>query len=61
MMECCENPLKHHAAVYDKYKDRKYKRAATFVESEIFRGFILTDGLSTASIALTAGQAAPKA
>jgi G2/mitotic-specific cyclin 3/4 len=61
MMEGCENPLKHHAAVYDKYKDRKYKRAATFVESEIYRGFVLPDNFSTASTVSTAGQPALKA
>ncbi|CAI6332775.1 unnamed protein product [Periconia digitata] len=39
MLECCDNPQKHHAAVYDKYQDKRYKRASTFVETELQRGF----------------------
>lgn len=41
IFECCENPRKHHAAVYDKYADKRYKRASLFVESEISKGFQL--------------------
>ncbi|KAE8447262.1 hypothetical protein EG329_010956 [Mollisiaceae sp. DMI_Dod_QoI] len=41
MLECCENPQKHHQAVFDKYSDRRYKRASLFVESEMAKGFIL--------------------
>ncbi|KAK0130034.1 hypothetical protein ONS96_000572 [Cadophora gregata f. sp. sojae] len=41
MMECCENPLKHHAAVFDKYSDRRYKRASQFVQAEMAKGFRL--------------------
>ena len=41
MVECCENPQKHHAAVFDKYSDRRYKRASVFVQSEMDRGFVL--------------------
>ncbi|KAI1006208.1 G2/mitotic-specific cyclin-4 [Podosphaera aphanis] len=33
--ECCENPQKHHNAVFEKYSDRRYKRAAQFVYTEI--------------------------
>ncbi|RKF63304.1 G2/mitotic-specific cyclin S13-6 [Erysiphe neolycopersici] len=33
--ECCEFPQKHHNAVFEKYSDRKFKRAAQFVLSEI--------------------------
>ncbi|POS83886.1 hypothetical protein EPUL_004851, partial [Erysiphe pulchra] len=29
--ECCEFPQKHHNAVFEKYSDRKFKRAAQFV------------------------------
>ncbi|PVI01051.1 hypothetical protein DM02DRAFT_366603 [Periconia macrospinosa] len=39
MLECCENPQKHHSAVYEKYQDKRYKRASLFVETEIQRGF----------------------
>lgn len=41
IMECCENPTKHHAAVFEKYSDRRYKRASLFVQGEIAKGFIL--------------------
>ncbi|KAG8530257.1 uncharacterized protein KY384_004758 [Bacidia gigantensis] len=41
MVECCEDPQKHHAAIYEKYMDRRYKRASTFAESEMRRGFQL--------------------
>jgi G2/mitotic-specific cyclin 3/4 len=41
MLECCENPQKHHAAVYDKYTDKRYKRASIFVETELNKGFQL--------------------
>ena len=41
MLECCEEPQKHHAAVFDKYTDKRYKRASTFVASEVQKGFTL--------------------
>ncbi|KAJ4351227.1 B-type cyclin [Didymosphaeria variabile] len=41
MLECCENPQKHHAAVYDKYTDKRYKRASVFVGTELNKGFQL--------------------
>jgi G2/mitotic-specific cyclin 3/4 len=41
MMECCEDPAKHHAAVYEKYSDRRYKRASLFVKGEMESGFVL--------------------
>ncbi|PWO29575.1 endo-polygalacturonase precursor [Pyrenophora tritici-repentis] len=41
ILECCENPQKHHAAVYEKYTDKRYKRASVFVETEISKGFSL--------------------
>ncbi|KAF1359782.1 hypothetical protein EJ07DRAFT_165877 [Lizonia empirigonia] len=41
VMECCGNPQKHHAAVYEKYTDKRYKRASIFVETEIAKGFQL--------------------
>lgn len=39
MLECCESPLEHHSAVYDKYRDKRFKRASLFVESEMRKGF----------------------
>lgn len=41
ILECCRNPEKHHSAVYDKYGDRRYKRASAFVKFEMEKGFIL--------------------
>ncbi|KAA8648228.1 hypothetical protein EYZ11_009162 [Aspergillus tanneri] len=43
MMECCEIPRKHHAAIYEKYADRKFKRASLFAEAEMRKGFRLPD------------------
>jgi hypothetical protein len=45
IMECCENPQKHHAAVYEKYSDRRYKRASNFVRGEMEKGFTLPSTL----------------
>ncbi|KXL42896.1 MAG: hypothetical protein FE78DRAFT_82267 [Acidomyces sp. 'richmondensis'] len=41
ILECCENPRKHHSAVFEKYTDKRYKRASTFVASEMEKGFTL--------------------
>ncbi|KAF3031531.1 hypothetical protein E8E11_001574 [Didymella keratinophila] len=41
IMECCDAPQKHHAAVYEKYTDKRYKRASIFVETEVAKGFQL--------------------
>lgn len=43
MVECCETPHKHHAAIFDKYTDKRYKRASQFVESEMRKGFLVQD------------------
>lgn len=43
LLYCAENPLKHHAAVYEKYADKRYKRASQYVEVELQRGFVLPD------------------
>ncbi|RVX75147.1 hypothetical protein B0A52_01424 [Exophiala mesophila] len=43
LLECCEDPRKHHTAVFEKYQDKRYKRAAAFVETEMQRGFQLPD------------------
>ena len=41
MVECCEDPHKHHHAVFDKYQDKRYKRASLFVQGEMQNGFQL--------------------
>ncbi|KAK5955653.1 B-type cyclin [Knufia fluminis] len=45
LLECCDDPRKHHQAVFNKYCDKRYKRAAAFVETEIQRGFVLRDSI----------------
>lgn len=39
MLDCCEEPTKHHAAVYEKYQDKRYKKASLFVEQKLAMGF----------------------
>lgn len=43
LLECCDDPRKHHQAVFNKYCDKRYKRASAFVETELQRGFELPD------------------
>lgn len=43
MLECCEHPQKHHCAIYDKYADKRYKRASQFVQNELTKGFQATE------------------
>ena len=43
MLECCDDPQKHHGAIYDKYADKRYKRASQFVQSELNKGFQAMD------------------
>ncbi|EAQ90740.1 hypothetical protein CHGG_02675 [Chaetomium globosum CBS 148.51] len=42
LFECCQDPRKHHGAVYDKYSTPKYKQSSTFVESKIANGLALS-------------------
>ncbi|OQE45076.1 hypothetical protein PENCOP_c002G02839 [Penicillium coprophilum] len=46
LMECCENPRRHHAAIFEKYSDRRFKRAAMFVEAELATDFALPKPVS---------------
>ncbi|KAH7033213.1 cyclin-like protein [Microdochium trichocladiopsis] len=41
ILDCCRIARKHHVAVFEKYSDRRYKRAATFVETQLNKGFTL--------------------
>ncbi|KAI5368006.1 Putative cyclin domain-containing protein [Septoria linicola] len=41
IFECCQDAQKHHNAVYEKYTDKRYKRASTFVRTEMLKGFNL--------------------
>lgn len=41
MLSCCEDPQKHHTAIFDKYSDKRFKRASYFVQTEVQNGFTL--------------------
>ncbi|KAJ5800237.1 uncharacterized protein N7518_002305 [Penicillium psychrosexuale] len=43
MMECCENPRRHHAAIFEKYSDRRFKHASIFVETGLASDFVLPE------------------
>lgn len=32
IIQCCREPLTHHKAIFEKYKDRKFKRASIYVQ-----------------------------
>lgn len=41
LLECCRSPQKHHSAIFDKYCDRRFKKSAIFVQTELANGFVL--------------------
>ncbi|OAA66127.1 Cyclin B, G2/mitotic-specific [Cordyceps fumosorosea ARSEF 2679] len=41
LIECCEHPRLHHAAVYEKYREKRFKEAATIVQHALDSGFTL--------------------
>ncbi|KAI1075866.1 cyclin-like protein [Whalleya microplaca] len=41
MLDCCRIGRKHHAAVFEKYADKRFKRASLYVEGQITKGFTL--------------------
>lgn len=47
ILSCCEDAQKHHAAVYDKYGDRRFKRASFYVQTEMDSGFTLPPAYQT--------------
>lgn len=61
LIECCENPQKHHGAVYEKYSDKRYKRASVFAAAEIKKGFEPFDDATNATgdIAARGSKAQP--
>ncbi|CVK89511.1 related to cyclin B3 [Fusarium mangiferae] len=46
MIECCDRPDQHHAAVFEKYTDRRYKGASLLVQEALDTGFTLPHQLS---------------
>ncbi|MCJ1308977.1 hypothetical protein MMC25_002632 [Agyrium rufum] len=43
MLECCEHPKQHHNAIYEKYAEKRYSRAAVFVQGEMKNGFYVPE------------------
>ncbi|KAI0977313.1 hypothetical protein F4678DRAFT_9570 [Xylaria arbuscula] len=41
LLDCCRHARKHHSAVFEKYSDKRYRHASTYVEDEIMRGYTL--------------------
>ncbi|KAI1814694.1 hypothetical protein GGS20DRAFT_547526 [Poronia punctata] len=41
LLDCCRHARQHHSAVFDKYSDKRYRYASSFVEEEIMKGFVL--------------------
>lgn len=41
IVECCEDARLHHSAVYEKYADRRFRRASLFTEAELERGWVI--------------------
>jgi hypothetical protein len=39
MMECLDNPVGHHSAIFDKYLNKRFKGASHFAHEEVTRGF----------------------
>lgn len=38
LVECCQQPRKHHQAVFEKYQEKKYKRCALTAEAKLTSG-----------------------
>ncbi|KAJ9198652.1 hypothetical protein DTO164E3_5123 [Paecilomyces variotii] len=57
ILECCENPQKHHSAVFEKYTDKRFKRASLFVEAEMKKGFRLPETPKDSSAVSSAATA----
>ncbi|CAJ2507676.1 Uu.00g088620.m01.CDS01 [Anthostomella pinea] len=41
MLDCCRIARKHHGAIFEKYSDKRYKRASAYVETQLAKGFSL--------------------
>ncbi|KAK2603697.1 B-type cyclin [Conoideocrella luteorostrata] len=41
IIDCCERPRLHHAAVFEKYQERRFKEASTVVQHALDAGFTL--------------------
>ena len=52
MLECCHKPREHHNAIWEKYADRRFKRASHFVQGEMRARFWVPSVAEHASMAL---------
>lgn len=41
LLECCENPMDHHQAIYEKYAEKRFKEASLMVQAALDSGFTL--------------------
>lgn len=41
ILDCCQVPHQHHAAVFEKYDDKRFKYCSEFVQEEIHGGFTI--------------------
>lgn len=41
MIECCEHPVLHHQAVFEKYREKRFKEASLIVQDALDAGFTL--------------------
>jgi G2/mitotic-specific cyclin 3/4 len=41
MLECCEEPRLHHAAIFEKYAEKRFRCASTMVQETLDAGFAL--------------------
>ena len=51
MIECCDQPRLHHAAIFEKYQDKRFKEASTIVQHALDAGFTLPNHAGPARIA----------
>lgn len=50
ILECCENPRKHHMSVFEKYADRRFKCASGYVEREVRKGYRIPESKEYAAL-----------
>ena len=41
LASCLQEPERHHRGVFNKYGDRRYKKASHFVQAELRKGFMV--------------------
>ncbi|SPN98896.1 related to G2/mitotic-specific cyclin 3 [Cephalotrichum gorgonifer] len=56
ILDCCQVPLQHHAAIFEKYGDKRFKYCSEFVQEEIQSGFTLPTHQPTVVAPFAAAQ-----